>query len=155
MIRHFLNLSNGLEFAPDLKVSWGLVRIQSTWCEQKRWWPIIQDLDYTFLLALASGEPVFVYDTSAQKDTSRAIYQGLEWVKYACNRVWFDNTTVPIVRGNDCSSYFAECWKEKTEPAIRKLRYCKKFVLSSGISLSTVCRRSIFDGKYDRLRSFL
>lgn len=73
----FLNLTNGLEFLNDSQRIGGFVRIQSTACEQKRWWPIILDLDYTFLIHVGLGHAVCVCDASAKKQVPRALYQGI------------------------------------------------------------------------------
>ena len=84
MVYRFINLPSGIAWfdsttpPPDYQ----FIRIQSTACERKRWSSIIEDLDYAFLMAVASGETCIVYDASARKAVSRAVYQGLPWFKF-------------------------------------------------------------------------
>ena len=89
----YLNLTNGIEFldkfnarVEDIK----FVRIQSCACERHLWDKLINDLDYNFLLDLALGYEVVVWDTSARKRESRAMYQGLKLIEYVLNKIWFD-----------------------------------------------------------------
>jgi hypothetical protein len=76
MACEFINLSSGIAWleSDSPPASPHFIRIRSTACEQKRWSFIIEDLDYAFLMGLASGEPCIVYDASARKAVSRAIY---------------------------------------------------------------------------------
>lgn len=104
----FINLSSGVAWlaTDDGPKDWSFVRIQSTACEQKRWGFIIEDLSYEFLIHAAMGNVCRIWDTSARKKVSRAIYQGLPWVKYAVERVWFSRRSPALVRGFDASEYF-------------------------------------------------
>lgn len=145
---HFFNLTNGIEWMDEIDGEKHFIRIQSTACEQKRWRFIIEDLDYTFLMRAAAGYSCIVYDASAKKNTSRAIYQGLEWIKYALSMAWTYTPTLPIVRGHNCSDYFAEAWREMTPDATRKLRYVKRFYAGKGIHIEGVCRLTDNDGNY-------
>lgn len=73
------------------------IRIQSTICEQKNWDRLIQDLDYDFLMNLALGHKCVVYDFGAKKPIPRAVYQGLEFVKYVLNSRWLDQEYITNV----------------------------------------------------------
>lgn len=155
MKRTYLNLTNGLEFITAHTDSWGstlpVVRIQSTACEQKRWDFILQDLDYQFLIDLALGFDVVVIDGSARKSESRAVYQGLVWIKYALTRLWLSKASTTVVRGTDCSTYFAHCFAELDRSTIAKLKYVKKFLATDEVHLSGICFGSTLDGNYEKL----
>lgn len=79
---NYINLTNGIEVLPVLTDEFKFIRIQSTACEQKLWDRIIQDLDYDFLLNAAIGNECVIYDYGAKKPIPRAIYQGVEFIKY-------------------------------------------------------------------------
>lgn len=154
MIVHYVNLTNGIEAIPELK-EFRFIRIQSTACEQKRWDFILQDLDYDFLMNLAIGNTCIVYDFSNKRDVSRAIFQGLEWVRYALNRRWLNRMIKPIVRGHNVSRYFDEVYRQLEDRTKKKLDYFKKFLLTDEIRLQAVCRRTSHDGNYEYYREIL
>ena len=127
---NYINLTNGIEYLPEIDVH-GYIRIQSTACEQKRWWFIINDLDYSFLLQVALGNKVIIYDTSAHKNVSRALFQGVEWVKYVLSKCWLGKEITPVVRGCNCRGYFRDCFRVSSRDkdlAIKKLKYLKKLI---------------------------
>lgn len=151
--KRFVNLTSGFEWLGHGLVPDGYVRIQSTWLEQKRFWPVIHDLDYAFLLAIAMGHDVMVYDTSAHKQESRAIYQGLPWIDYVLNRVWLDNADrVPWVRGHNVQDYFDTMFwinDPARDMAMRKLKYIARITGPTRVSIKGMCARSDHDGQYE------
>ena len=110
MIKHFINLTNGIEAIPLVKDNYSFIRIQSTTCEQKRWDFLIQDLDNNLLMNLALGNKCIVYDFGARKKVSRALYQGVELLKFVLNKRWLDIDIVPNVKGHNCHTYFTEIY---------------------------------------------
>jgi len=149
--KHFINLSNGIEFLPTLEKVDGYIRIQSTACEQKLWWSIICDLDYTFLFAVANGDTISVYDCSAHKKIPRAIYQGLEWLKYVLNLRWKGHEIVPMVKGNNCQKYFNQQYYRGgliRDRAFKKLDYVSKFTRPTVIDIRGVSKPTDLDGNY-------
>lgn len=173
MKRAYINLSSGItrieEIQNDSRYQKGfldglspvgLVRIQSTWCEQKRWDKILQDLDYGFLLDLALGHDVVVYDASAQKDVSRALYQGLEWIRYVLTRRWLGKIEPTFVKRNDVTQYFGEQYLDKVSQnreLKRKLDYPLRLAANKPekILLEGDCKRTDLDGKYSELSVIL
>lgn len=132
----YLNLTNGLEYLKELpSYKWKFVRIQSTKCEQKDWNFIIEDLDYEFLFDVGRGEIVYVFDKSERKEMSRALYQGLEWIKYVLNRRWLGKIIVPKVKDNNVSTYFDIQYNKLSRRAKKKLDYVKKFITSNCINI--------------------
>ena len=101
----FLNMSDGLEAIDDLRsagVDTGHIRfsmIQSTHFEQKNLDPAINRLGADLLMNLALGRTCVIVDYGVGKTYSRAVYQGVPFIKYAVERAWFDKIpeTVTIV----------------------------------------------------------
>ena len=143
-MKTFLNLTNGLEALPCQYD--GLVRIQSTACEQKRWREILEDLDYTFLMAAAVG-PVMVVD-AGKKGLTRAQWQGTSWIQYVLNRYWLGLDTKAYARGNHVTDY----WREQYDLIInmpKNLVYVKQFVAVAVVLILTTPRITVNDGDYD------
>lgn len=148
----FANLTNGLEWCKLLRPD-GYVRIQSTHLEQKLWSKVIEDLDYTFLLPLVAGQRCVVLDGSHRKDgVSRAIYQGLPWIKYVvelrCKGIESQDIRV---KGNNVAALFAYESRKLSQNAKAKLAYAKKFADAYGepVRLEGRSVTTVYDGDYD------
>ena len=98
---HFINLTNGIEaldkLPPDLQNNVNFVRIQSSKCEANDFYGILQDVDHNLLFHLATGAECVVYDFGSRgsqwpgaedQKVPRAIWWGLEWIRYALTRAW-------------------------------------------------------------------
>lgn len=156
MEKLYLNLTNGIELLENLNsLDFNFVRIQSTACEQKRWDFILQELDYNFLMHLALGENVIVVDYSAKKAQTRAVYQGLEFIKYTLNRYWLDKDYTPCVKGFNCKEYFKEVYDKLDKRTFKKLDYFKKFLATSEINLKSKCFKTEHDGDYEYYSALL
>lgn len=153
----YLNLTNGLEYLKELpSYKWKFVRIQSTKCEQKDWNFIIEDLDYGFLFDVAGGEIVYVFDKSERKEMSKALYQGLEWIKYVLNRRWYGKIIVPKVKRNNVSIYFNTQYNKLSRRAKKKLDYVKKFVTSNYINIVPIqTSKSTYSNDLEMFKSLL
>ena len=130
MEKHFINLTNGIEIIPELAAenkSFSFIRIQSTTCEQKDWDRLIMDLDNNFLINLALGYTCIVYDFGAHKKTARAVYQGLEFIRFATSMCWLGEADEPFVRGNKCGEYFYKSYRELIDRTKNKLKYFRTF----------------------------
>lgn len=153
MSRHYLNLTNGLLAIKDYGLTdYRFLRIQSTACEQKRWDFIIQDLDTSFLMDLAMGRVCYVYDYGAKKDVPRALWQGLEWVRYVLHRRWMNEKITPRCRGNDCSKYFDACYQTLESRTLKKLDYFQRYLSPNPIQIMPRSHRTEHDGDYVRFR---
>jgi len=161
--KHFINLTNGIEYIPKLESKdYGFVRIQSTHCEQKQWSRLIEEVDYSLLINLAIGNECFVYDYGARKEVSRAIWQGLTFIRTACN-YWFyqiDYSRIVVIRGNsekDCTDYFYREIKSLSEIAKKKLRYCLKFVNQNkkSVQLIGISKSTMMDGNLQFYKEIL
>lgn len=109
----------------------GVVRIQSTWLEQKRWGEVLEDLDYGFLLDYALGANIYVVDCSKRK-MSRALWQGLPWIRYACTRSWTGEELKTVVRGHVVTEYFHTMYSELDNRPLAKLRYLRRYYSPGG-----------------------
>ena len=153
---NFLNLTNGIEALPLLgDEPYHFVRIQSTACEQKRWAPILEDLDYTFLIALATGRECRIYDYSNKKEVPRALYQGVPWIHFALEKLWYDRTVTAWVKSNNVTAYFEECYVKQRIREIRKLRWMEKFLSGDPIRLVPMPGQTRLDGHYETYREML
>lgn len=158
MVKYYLNLTNGIEFLeiPELKIkSYNFVRIQSTTCEQHNWNKLLMELDYSFLLDLALGNHVVVCDTSAHKEESRALYQGVEFIKFVLSKYWLDKEVESTVRNCNCCDYFRQEYKNISDKVFKKLKYLKKFLNTDSINISTIGKNTIHDGDYDYYKEIL
>lgn len=151
---NYFNLTNGLEFLEEIK-DFKFVRIQSTLCEAKCWDKLILDLDYNFLIDLAQGNTVYVYDTSRNKKQSRAIYQGLEFIRYVLYRKWLNVQIEAYVKHNKVTDYFEIQYNSLSVAAKKKLDYVKKFLNTNEIKLQGYCKKSLHDGQYEYFKNIL
>lgn len=148
-VRHFINLTNGIEAIADYgldphKVRF--IRIQSTACEQKRWGDIIMQLSDDFLISAALGYHCVVYDYGANKGVPRAIWQGLEWIKYALWRRWYGQQYRPTGRAITMEPYFAERYRELSPRVKARLDYFKSYCASHLPQISAITESTTYDG---------
>lgn len=145
----YLNLTNGIEALSVFNVrEFRVIRIQSTWCEQKLWSKIIEDIDYDFLMNLALGNPCIIYDFGAKKLTSRAVYQGVEFVRFFLSKRWFPGSDAytPNVRGHNCTKYFEQEYKKVSDRAKNKVDYFRDFLFCDDIDLIAMSGITEHDG---------
>ena len=147
--RHFINLTNGLQAIEE----YGLdprdvrfIRIQSTWCEQKRWEDILMALSDDFLMQAALGHECVVYDYGAGKPVPRAVWQGLEWVKFVLWRRWHSASYVPEGRAAWAWGYFDKVYYCLSDRAKARVDYFHKFV-TGPLRIRAVTSATELDGK--------
>ena len=155
---NFLNLTNGIQaledYGPNVLRPYSFLRLQSTWCEQKRWADVLAALPDDFLVRAALGEEILVYDYGAHADVPRAVWQGLEWVKYALCRRWYEREYIPEGRAGPMRRYFAVQYEELDIRILTRLAYFGKF--STGVlDIRARTGRSRYDGQYEALASIL
>lgn len=124
---HYANLSRGV-LCPCLPPGHGYVRIQSTACEQKRWGQVALSLGPDVLVRLRRGVNVVIHDVSEKPRVTRAMWQGVPWIRYALRRAWgLPGGKVVSRSGMDVTSYADECWKNLPHTVRKELAYFKKF----------------------------
>lgn len=159
---HYINLTNGIEALAGLpQNNVHFIRIQSTLCEQHRWDQILQELDYDFLMNAALGNHLIVHDFGAGKPIPRAVYKGVEWIKYVLYRRWLGqayhtriNRTPCEEPARNCDSYFDSCYRAMEKRTKRKLDYFKPFV-AGNINITAVTAQTRHDGDKLYFRSVL
>ena len=153
----YLNLTNGLDVLPLLTHQYyKVIRIQSTACEQKRWDFILSDLDHNLLFDLAIGQVCYIVDCSHTGKMTRALYQGLEWIRYALTRYWLDKPYKPLVKGMNVEKYFSKMYEEKvSKQTFNKLKYYKKFLLTEEIRLVPISWETEHDGDYEYFKKIV
>ena len=156
MEKRYINLTNGLEILNYFPIAgFDFIRIQSTACEQKRWNFILQDLDNGFLMDVAIGNECIIYDFG-HNGRSRAVWQGVEFIKYVLTNYWLQKDYDAVVRnGICCSDYFQEVCSGLKDKTLKKLFYFKKFLLTDEIKIKTVSRKTDLDGKYGQYKEIL
>lgn len=146
MMRHFINLTNGIEHLQHFADTWAVafIRIQSTTCEQKDWDRLILDLDNNLLMYLALGHDCHVWDYSTHRRPARAMRQGLELVRFMLEKYWLGNDyQAPTGQ----STYFRTI--QLSKPAENKLKYYRKFLCADSIRLTGHSETTIHDGDYE------
>lgn len=158
---NYINLTNGIEAIPILSEGYHFIRIQSTQCEQKHWDRVIQELDYDFLINAALGNECVIYDYGARKPNARAMYQGVEFIKYVLHRRWLGQEYLTDVnRGDkehirkDCNSYFDSCYRSLEDRTKKKLDYFKPYVFGQ-INIRTVSSSTVHNNDKEYYRNIL
>ena len=151
----YLNLTNGLEALTENIEDYKVIRIQSTACEQKRWDYILQDLDNGFLFDLAVGKECTIIDYSQKKEAPRALYQGVEWIKFVLYKVWFNKEYVPMVKEHNVTNYFMEEYKLLNNKTLNKIKYFRKFLNTDKLNLLVDGRKTFNDGNYNYYKNLL
>ena len=146
----FINLTNGLESLIEHNLDFDkcrFIRIQSTACEQKRWATIIDDLSPDFMLHAAIGSHIYIYDYGANKEIPRAIWQGIEWIKYVLQKRWHSIDYSPVGRAISMQCYFEKEYAKLPKTTKAKLDYYKKYV-GDRIYITSFTNSTEHDGDY-------
>lgn len=118
-MREYANLTNGLACAPQSAL---ITRLPSTWCEQKLWDQVTTGVGPQMLRDLANGTQVVVHDQSERQRLTRAQWQGLSWLRYACSRAW--NMQVPLEKDHQGMAYeWSRRYIELKPPTVAWLEY--------------------------------
>lgn len=126
MALHYANLTNGLLCCPASGVA--MCRIPSTFCEQKLWGKVIYGAGPDLLVAAARGHQVIVHDQSERQRQTRAQWQGLSWLRYACSMAWGLPEPAEFSRnGMNVTGYWRGTWLGLPEPDKAWLRYFGRF----------------------------
>lgn len=152
MIKHYINLTNGIEAIHKYNLSqYSFIRIQSTACEQHLWDKLIQDLDYDFLMNVALGNECIIYDYGTRKPIPRAIYQGVEFIKFVLNKFWYDkDIDVFLTRSGksehkvNVTDYFNQAYYSLSDKTRAKLKYFLPF-LSGQVNIRCITSSTSHD----------
>lgn len=151
----YLNLSSGLEWARSVS-DYRLVRLQSSQCESVKFWSIVLELDYQFLIDAATKGVLFHDCGSRSGDVSRAQWQGLEWIKWAYAKA--NGLVLPEVkvRQTNPNSFFEEFYQfgetdKFRKRAKQKLRYVYRLTKADELNIRTKSMPSKYDGDMETL----
>jgi len=157
MIRHFVNLSAGIEAIKQLDLAGEeieFIRIRSTDCEHKlgppQWDAILAELDANFLMALARGDKCIVYDCSKGGGWSHAQSHGLQWIWFVLNLAWLDQWQKPVmVDGEDWSDQFRIIWRKAISKRTKqRIAYFRNFLATDEIRLTAWRHGAKHDGDW-------
>ena len=158
-IKVWLNLTNGLEAAPELNklhIPYHFCRFRSTSLEQKRWSEMLDAMPDDILMNIAKGTRQVIVDFGANKTCSRAMRQGipivtrmisLEWGFQTDSHLWmFGRNGKPMCCDEDFTRYVMRLNKKQKA----RLKYFKRFVAKDvdGVNLITMCAPTCNDGDY-------
>lgn len=128
---HYVNLTRGLEcpHLDTLPTPPRMLRIQSTWCEQKRWADILWTVGPDLYYHLAVGEVVTVHDLSEKPRQTRATWQGLSWIRAACQLAWDGRVQLPECSrgGMDLTGYWYQRWRALPERVHTHVEYFGRY----------------------------
>ncbi len=157
-IKHFLNLTNGIEALKqhDLDINdVCFIRLQSCYVEEHIYEDILRDFDHNFLMFAALGYECRFYDYGAKAVTSKAAYMGMAWVEYFINRRWFDIEIESIVKGKNITSYMRKIYSSIGKRTKKRYDYYKKYLLTDKFDLLVITDATTNDNKPDYYRSVL
>ncbi len=164
---HYLNLTNGLGFCPELRAqskngeNLRVIRIQSTTIERKNWIKLFMDLDHDFLFNLAIGNECTVYDMGTNRPLSKTIRYGIPLIRYILSRFWaldYQHLTFRITKDGkstiyDCEKQFDYIYNSlftfdstKEKDAVKKKLGYYKSLARGPISLYGVSQATDRDG---------
>lgn len=128
---HYANLTNGVLCAPH---NGRFTRIPSTFCEQKMWGRVIYGAGPDVLTTLARGYSVIVHDQSEKRRATRAQWQGLSWLRYACSLAWgLPEPTEYSRNGMNVTSYWRGTWLGLPAPDRTWLAYFSRFAAETDL----------------------
>ena len=161
-MKHYVNLTAGIEHLTNNDMPYGVVRIQSSQLESQSLWKVINGLDYQFLID-ACLHGVILKDASAHKDMSRVLFQGIPWIVFAMQmRVWerIGGITHPIakVKQHNVTDYFTKFYMNSKSTLIKrdakaKLDYVIDLLgpeMCYNIYIDSKCQKSKWDGRITR-----
>jgi hypothetical protein len=154
----FINLSSGIEALPKYGISLddvSFIRLQSSHCEAHKWEEILSELDNNFLMHLALGYECIVYDFGSHTNNSKALYIGMEWVKYFLSRRWFHKDYKPIVKNKDISNYFEAEYEKIPRRIKRKIDYFSNFLFTDELRITPISTVTINDNKKEYYRDVI
>ena len=160
----YVNMTDGLEFIPiaeKLNIPLEQIHfssIQSTHLEQKTFDPMLNRLGADFLMNLALGKTCIVVDFGTDKTISRAIYQGIPFIKYCLEKAWFGYTPKKVfiqareytATPQDVTELYAKWYHQLNRRTKSYLKKFKRYALlkcpNNQINLEGISNKTQHDG---------
>ena len=176
MNKVFLNLTNGLEFLPELseeeRNTIMFTYIASTTLENKSYIKLLVDLDHNLLFNLAIGNECFIVDYGTNRPFSKTIYLGIPLIRYCLTRFWLDedreDLCYRLTRNGSSKICEVERFKfiydfifnydltrEKLNLKTKLKKYKKKFLRTSAINLHGYSISTCHDGKHSYYKALI
>ena len=163
MIKHYINLTNGIEALPSIPnaESYSFIRLQSTTLEHKNWNKLFgYDLDHDFYMHLALGYTCIIHDRGTRRTRSKTIYLGIPIIKYVIDRRWYNLEPEEVLGGGksqdannnliDLAQFaYNTIFNTKSNEysnTRRKIDYYKRFTCGYPIKLIGHSESTIHDG---------
>lgn len=114
---HFINLTNGVQALPTLRrlnLAPRVTRIQSTHCEQQQLEQLCLGLGPDLLLHLATAHTCLIWDLGSRnkkRAVPRALWYGLEFVRFTLALAWFDQELPAYLRGQTVTHTFHQHYR--------------------------------------------
>lgn len=147
-IKHFVNLTNGLQCCDASYNNPRYIRIQSSWLEQKRFEDVLVTASPDLMLALiyTRNQLPVVHDLSERPRYTRAQWQGLPWLRFALEKA-SGRVITPVImnrnlstHGHNATQYFHWQFDQLSDRAKKTVKYYNRFVQDEFIDYA-VCRR--------------
>ncbi len=162
-MRHFINLSNGVEALADLEpgASWAFIRLTSTALEQEDWLRIFgSEVSDDLLMWLAVGERCVLYDRGTHRKNSKTVYLGAPVIRHVLASVWGLATPAQVLGPGprtdqevcDRTTIAGRALAAVTAPSraagevLRRLRYYRRFLHTTEIRLTGSSLATEHDG---------
>ncbi len=148
----FINLTCGIEAIQKYGLKLddiSFIRVQSSHCEAHDWEKILKELDHNFLMHLAMGYECIVYDFGANARQSKAVYFGLEWVRYFLYRRWLNIDHIPVVKGKKVTNYFEMEYEKISRKTRHRIDYYRNFLFTDEIKIKGITSSTKMDNKKD------
>ena len=145
----YVNLTNGIEAIDERGLrphEVRYLRIQSSWCEQKLWADVLAAVSDDFLMNVALGHTCLVHDYSQNSLSSRALWQGMQWIEYVLTKYWYGAEYEPKGRCESAAGYFKQQFHSLPDRTLTRLRYFRAFVVGKRPRIITVGGRTTRDG---------
>lgn len=111
-------------------------RIQSTQCERKQWESVLYGAGPDLLYQLARGAYVVVHDTSERPRLTRAVWQGLPFIRRSCELLWgLALSPIEGRGGRMMEQYFDTVLRDLSGPVRNYVRHYGQYLCTSRLSL--------------------
>lgn len=153
MIRHYINLSNGLEQL-SFNASWSILYLRSTTLERRNWCKLfLEELSDDLLWHLAGGVKCILHDRGTRRPLSKTVYYGVPLIKYVLDRYWYDVNPTTVFRNGprgglvEATNDFQSVYDFILKTRIRtRLNYYKNYTNSAVVSLIGNSKSTQHDG---------
>ena len=146
MIKHFINLTNGIEAIPNLQ-DWNVVRICSTTIEKEDWVHLLADLDHNLLFWLSQGAECHIYDYTPGDRDSKVITLGVPFIRAVLRRSWFGVCPMDLDDQIYCDLIDRADTQAKQRMK-RKIKYYRKILNTDVIRLVGHSQPTTHDGDF-------